>query len=172
MQNIPEFMTGAVTPNPGRRHPQLLVSPTQMTPEQWAWVLDSDYDVYVAEVTDTDGQVVTRWVGNQDWEHGAESYLTRHPLGRRGGIHATDPRTHTVTVWATPDRNEPTDTIRWTPTMQADMDERRAAEARKHADRLDRIARASREQANNPTPDTPAEEPIAKWEMALLNGEA
>jgi len=120
--------------------------------------------VYVAEVTNTHGSVVDRWIGNQDWEYAAEDYLTGGPGPRRGSANF-GPRTHTVTVWATPDRATPSDTLRWSPAMQADMDESRAREAQKQAERLARAARASRREATNPTPEAPvpSEEPLEEW---------
>lgn len=149
-------------PNPGRRHPKLLVSPPEMTQEQWEWVLDSDHHVYAAEATSPNGSVMTRWIGTEDWQQAAENYLTA-PHGCN--------RTHTVTVWDTPDRTD-TATIRWNPTMQADMDEGRAEEAKKRADSLARDARASRREATNPTPEAPkpTEEPLTALERELLEG--
>lgn len=169
--DVPLGMEKVLAPNPGRRHLQLLVSPPEMTQEQWERVLDSDHDVYVAEVTNPHGGVVDRWIGNQDWEYAAEDYLTGGPGPRRGSVNF-GPRTHTVTVWATPDRYTPSDTLRWSPAMQADMDESRAREAQKQAERLARAARASRREVDNPTPDAPApvEEPLTAWERELLEG--
>lgn len=158
MQNIPEFMSNVVAPNPGRRHPQLLTGPEEMTPEQWAWVTDSDHDVYAVEVTDG-SQIITRWIGAQDWEQSVEDYLTAAHGGHR---------THTVTVWDGSSRT-PTAAVRWTPMMQADMDEIRAREAQTRAAWLAVSARMSRQEATAPTENPyPTEEPLEDWERDLL----
>ncbi len=88
-------------------------------------------------------------------------------VGRWVRLHTHDrPDTPTLGVLT---RCTPTAAVRWTPAMQADMDEIRAQEAQTRAEWLTVQARVSRQEATAPTENPyPTEEPLEDWERKLL----